>query len=129
MIKKFSFLIVVLQLVIPNNFVLSDIIPLKKPSQTKEETKKKLLTDVLKPLPKPIKITETENKEKKGKIGTKKRELKLTVSRALSDEIETRERSLASVKRARQKELKNANKEENSENLKGKKSSEVELPN
>mgnify|MGYP003313740126 CR=1 FL=1 len=39
-------------------------------------------------------------------------------SRALSDEIETRERSLASVKRARQKELKNANKDENKENFK-----------
>ena len=37
--------------------------------------------------------------EKKNKIGSKKREVKLTVSRALSDEIETRERSLASVKR------------------------------
>ena len=61
---------------------------------------------------------DTENKEKKTKLGTKKRELKLTVSRALSDEIETRERSLASVKRARQKELKNANKENNKENLK-----------
>ncbi len=56
------------------------------------------------------------DKEKKSKIGTKKRELKLTVSRALSDEIETRERSLASVKRARQKELKNAKRDENSEN-------------
>ena len=56
--------------------------------------------------------------EKKTKQGPKKRELKLTVSRALSDQIETRERSLASVKRARQKELKNANKEENKENLK-----------
>jgi len=56
--------------------------------------------------------------EKKGKLGTKKRELKLTVSRALSDEIETRERSLASVKRARQKELKNSIKDENKENLK-----------
>ena len=56
--------------------------------------------------------------EKKGKVGTKKRELKLTVSRALSDEIETRERSLASVKRARQKELKNSIKDENKENLK-----------
>jgi len=56
--------------------------------------------------------------EKKSKIGVKKRELKLTVSRALSDQIETRERSLASVKRARQKELKNANKEDNKENLK-----------
>jgi len=59
-----------------------------------------------------------ENKDKKSKLGQKKRELKLTVSRALSDEIETRERSLASVKRARQKELKNSIKDENKENLK-----------
>ena len=51
-------------------------------------------------------------------MGTKKRDIKLTVSRALSDEIETRERSLASVKRARQKELKNVNKEDNKENQK-----------
>ena len=60
------------------------------------------------------------DKDKKIKIGTKKRELKLTVSRALSDEIETRERSLASVKRARQKELKNSNnkKFDNDDNLK-----------
>ena len=61
---------------------------------------------------------DTDTKDKKTKPGTKKRELKLTVSRALSDEIETRERSLASVKRARQKELKNSNKNENKENLK-----------
>ena len=61
---------------------------------------------------------ENETKDKKSKLGSKKRELKLTVSRALSDEIETRERSLASVKRARQKELKNVNKEDNKENLK-----------
>jgi len=61
---------------------------------------------------------DTESKEKKTKSGIKKRELKLTVSRALSDEIETRERSLASVKRARQKELKNSNKDENKENSK-----------
>ncbi len=61
---------------------------------------------------------ENETKDKKTKLGSKKRELKLTVSRALSDEIETRERSLASVKRARQKELKNINKDENKENLK-----------
>ena len=59
------------------------------------------------------------NKDKKGvKSGTKKRELKLTVSRALSDQIEARERSLASVKRARQKEQKNLTKNENQENLK-----------
>tara|TARA_Y100000591_G_scaffold77661_1_gene64784 strand:+ start:472 stop:2691 length:2220 start_codon:yes stop_codon:yes gene_type:complete len=59
-----------------------------------------------------------ENKEKKSKFGNKKRELKLTVSRALSDEIEARERSLASVKRARLKENKNLNKDEIKENLK-----------
>jgi translation initiation factor IF-2 len=62
---------------------------------------------------------ENDNKDKKTlKAGTKKRELKLTVSRALSDEIEARERSLASVKRARQKENKNLTKEEAQENLK-----------
>ncbi len=60
-----------------------------------------------------------ENKDKKNtKSGTKKRELKLTVSRALSDQIEARERSLASVKRARQKEQKNLIKKDNQENLK-----------
>ena len=60
-----------------------------------------------------------DNKDKKTlKTGTKKRELKLTVSRALSDEIEARARSEASVKRARQKENKNLTKEEAQENLK-----------
>ncbi len=59
-----------------------------------------------------------DDKDKKSKLGAKKRDIKLTVSRALSDEIETRERSLASVKRARQKELKNVNKEDSKENQK-----------
>jgi len=60
-----------------------------------------------------------DGKDKKTlKSGTKKRELKLTVSRALSDEIEARERSLASVKRARQKENKNLSKDQIQENLK-----------
>ena len=49
---------------------------------------------------------------------TKKRDVKLTVSRALSDEIEARERSLASVKRAREKENKIQNKDQSKENLK-----------
>ena len=57
-------------------------------------------------------------KDKKIKLGTKKREVKLTVSRALSDEIEARERSLASVKRAREKENKNLNKDQSKDNLK-----------
>ncbi len=62
---------------------------------------------------------ENENKNKKSiKPNTKKRELKLTVSRALSDQIEARERSLASVKRARQKENRSLTKEEVQENLK-----------
>ena len=56
------------------------------------------------------KLKGDSDNDKKSKLGTNKRQVKLTVSRALSDEIETRERSLASVKRARQKELKNVNK-------------------
>ncbi len=62
---------------------------------------------------------ENENKNKKSiKSNIKKRELKLTVSRALSDQIEARERSLASVKRARQKENRSLTKEEVQENSK-----------
>ena len=56
--------------------------------------------------------------KKQSKTGSKKRELKLTVSRALSDQIEAKERSLASVKRARQKENKNLLKGETQDNLK-----------
>jgi translation initiation factor IF-2 len=59
-----------------------------------------------------------DSDNKKLKLGIKKRETKLTVSRALSDEIEARERSLASVKRAREKEQKNLNKDDNKENPK-----------
>ena len=62
--------------------------------------------------------SDNEGKDRKQKSGTQKREVKLTVSRALSDEIEARQRSLASVKRAREKEQKNLNKSENKENLK-----------
>ena len=40
------------------------------------------------------------------------------MSRALSDEIDAKQRSLASVKRARQKEIKNATKDDSQENLK-----------
>ena len=65
MLKKFLFLIVLLNLTLSNNIALSDIIPLKKPLQTKEEKQKKLLIDVLKPLPKPIKKTEIKKIEEK----------------------------------------------------------------
>ena len=60
-----------------------------------------------------------DGKDKKTlKSGTKKRELKLTVSRALSDEIEARSRSMASLKRAKLKENRVLTKEEIQENLK-----------
>ena len=58
------------------------------------------------------------HKDSKGKVGTKKRELKLTLSRALSNEIETKSRSLASLKRAKQKENRDQNKDELKENFK-----------
>ena len=43
----------------------SEIIPLKKPLQTKEQTEKKLLIDILRPLPKPLKEIQTEIVKKK----------------------------------------------------------------
>ena len=61
---------------------------------------------------------ETVNKDAKNKLGSKKRELKLTVSRALNDEEGGRTRSLASLKRARQKENREINKTDTRENLK-----------
>ena len=56
-------------------FLLSaEIIPLKKPAQTKEEKEQKLLIDVLKPLPKPIinKIIKKDEKKPEKKIVSKK---------------------------------------------------------
>ena len=70
---------------------------------------------------------DAKDKDNKNKFSTKKRELKLTVSRALSEDIEFRSRSLASIKRAREKELretKNTNDDENSKNVKR----EVSIP-
>ncbi len=55
---------------------------------------------------------------KSNKINVKRRELKLTISRALSDDhAETKSRSLASLKRAKQKENRNLNQEENKDNF------------
>ena len=59
-----------------------------------------------------------EKKEIKGKIGSKRRELKLTVSRALSGDDEGRSRSLASLKRAKQKENRTLDKDNSKEDLK-----------
>jgi len=62
---------------------------------------------------------ELPNKDVKNKLGSKKRELKLTISRALNDEEGVRTRSLASLKRARKKENRDIiGKEDLKENLK-----------
>ncbi len=73
MIKKILFFILLFNLSIFFGFAFTDIIPLKKPGQTKEETEKGLLIDVLKPLPKPIK--KTEIKEIQEKNITKKKKI------------------------------------------------------
>ena len=68
MLKKFLFFILLFQQVCLSNIVLSEILPIKKPLQTKKETRKKLLVDMLKPLPKPtkkIKEKDIVKKEKK----------------------------------------------------------------
>ena len=61
MIKKILFFIVLFQLITYTHIFSSEVVPIKKPAQTKEETQKKLLIDVLKPLPKPLKKTEKKN--------------------------------------------------------------------
>ncbi len=62
---------------------------------------------------------EAAPKENKSiKTNEKRRELKLTVSRALSEDIaETKSRSLASLKRAKQKENRNLNQEDNKDSF------------
>ena len=65
MIKKIVFYLVLLGLFSFSNIVMSDIIPLKKPIQTKEDTQKKLLSDDIKPLPKPIRKANKKNIEEK----------------------------------------------------------------
>ena len=64
MSKKILFFVILFNLINLNHFAHSEIIPPKKPIQTKEEKQKKLLIDVLRPLPKPVAKTETEIVEK-----------------------------------------------------------------
>ena len=69
-----------------------------------------------------------QKENKSNKTSGKRRELKLTVSRALSDDhAEIKSRSLASLKRAKQKENRNLNQTENKDNFKQIKR-EVNLP-
>ncbi len=66
MFKNYSLFLVLLIFLINNaNFVSAEIIPIKKPSQSKEEKELKLLVDVLKPLPKPQIKKETKPKQEK----------------------------------------------------------------
>ena len=71
MLKKIIFFISLI--IFSNSTILlhADIIPLKKPLQSKEEKDQKLLIDILKPLPKPTtkKIIE---KKPENKISSKK---------------------------------------------------------
>ena len=74
MLKKILFLI---SLVIFTNFfnlALGEIVPLKKPTQSKEEKEQKLLIDILKPLPKPTakKIIKKEEKKPEKNVASKK---------------------------------------------------------
>ena len=64
MFKKFLFFISLIIIANYINISFAEIIPLKKPSQTKKVKEQKLLIDSLKPLPKPI-IKKVEEKEKK----------------------------------------------------------------
>ena len=73
MIKKILFWIVLINLFGLQTIAQSDIIPLKKPIQSDELTQKKLLIDVLKPLPKPIPKIATKEIEKKLKLSQKRR--------------------------------------------------------
>ena len=65
MIKKLLFFISLFVFLVPINLSFSEIVPLKKPSQTKVEKEQKLLIDVLKPLPKPIAKKIIKREEKK----------------------------------------------------------------
>ena len=73
MIKKILFWIVLINLFGLQTIAQSDIIPLKKPIQSDELTQKKLLIDVLKPLPKPIPKIVTKEIEKKLNLSQKRR--------------------------------------------------------
>ena len=78
MFKKLLFFISLFVFLIPINLSFSEIVPLKKPSQTKVEKEKKLLIDVLKPLPKPIAKKIIKKEEKKPEEIVPKKDKKIT---------------------------------------------------
>ncbi len=70
MFKKLSIFVSLLVSINLINFALAEIIPLKKPSQTKEQKEKNLLIDVIKPLKKPI-VKKEVIKKNENKFETK----------------------------------------------------------
>ena len=74
MLKKLLFFVCIVIFSNLYNLALADVLPLKKPSQTKIEKEQKLLIDILKPLPKPItkKVIKEEKKQPEKKIASKK---------------------------------------------------------
>ena len=54
MVKKILFFIGLFHFIGGFNIALCEIVPLKKPQQSEEETQIKLLSDAIKPLQKPI---------------------------------------------------------------------------
>ena len=69
----------------------------------------------------------SKEKDSKSKFSTKKRETKLTVSRALSEDLEFKSRSLASIKRAREKELR-ASKDKMSDDMNTNVKRDINIP-
>ena len=78
MFKKLLFFISLFVFLIPINLSFSEIVPLKKPSQTKVEKEQKLLIDVLKPLPKPVIKKIIKKEEKKPEEIVPKKDKKIT---------------------------------------------------
>ena len=70
MIKKILFFILLFNISVFCRYVVAEITPIKKPVLTKEETEKKLLVDIIKPLPKPIQNNEIEKIEEKTIVKT-----------------------------------------------------------
>ena len=73
MLKKLIFIISLLIFSNITFYLSAEIIPLKKPAQTKKEKEQKLLIDILKPLPKPIanKVIKEEKKKPEKNIVSK----------------------------------------------------------
>ncbi len=74
MLKKFLFFVSLFVFSNITSILFAEIIPLKKPIQTKEEEEHKLLIDTIKPLPKPIIniILKNDEKQTENKIVQKK---------------------------------------------------------